>query len=174
MNKKLMAAIFIMVFCFTSTTACAKQASDDNLKEAYINIDVVWRSSTKGKEDLKKIDAIIQNTKGEIDKLNNEMKTLKEEFDKATEKTKKEEVARNMEMKRRQIIELSTIKNQEIEMMKNEAQQKFIQEVVPIINKYRDEQGIMVVNRYSPNLVISVDPSIDITDEILELYNQQK
>jgi len=101
------------------------------------------------------------------------LRSIKEKFDNATTDDQKRELAQQLELKRREFIEKSTIKKQEIDMMRNEAQQAFVEEIIPIINKYRSDQGIMVIHRFSPNNVISVDPQLDITDEVLEIYNKQ-
>jgi Skp family chaperone for outer membrane proteins len=173
MNKKILSALLVLAFCCTTTVACAQQKGDDMMyKEAYINIDSVWRASDKGKEQLAKIEEQVKASKEELQNLNEELKALREQFDKASEQTQKQEIAKQMELKRREVIELSGIKRQEIEMMRNEAQQNFVEEVLPLINKYREEQGYVVVHRYSPNNIVSVDPKVDITEEVLEMYNK--
>lgn len=175
MKKKLFVAVFLVVLFFSANVAIAQKTDigGPEYKEVYINLDAVWRASDKGKEDITKIDQLVKESRDSLDKLRNEMVALKNEFDKATTDKDKETKANLLEQKRRELIELTATKNKEIDQLKGEAQQKFVDGIVPIINNYRSEKGYLVIHRFSPNDVISVDPKLDITGAILELYNKK-
>lgn len=168
MKKKLVVALVLVACCLPTTGLFA--ADNTTPKEVYVNLDTVWRSSPQGKTDLTKIDATVKESQANVEEQKKELQKLSEEFKAATTEEKKKEIAIQMEQKRRKLIETTTLKNREIEQMKNEAQQKFVESIIPIINKYRADNEIMVIHRFTANDIVSLDPKVDITEEILTIY----
>ena len=170
MKKKLVISLLLVACCFGSAGLFA--AENTMPKEVYVNLDSVWRSSAQGKEDLTKIDATVKESQEKVNLLKSELEKQAEEFKAAKTEEEKKELAVKIEQKRRELIETTTLKNRAIEQMKNEAQQTFVETIIPIINKYRTDNDIMIIRRYTANDVVSLDPKIDITEEILTIYNK--
>lgn len=171
MKKGLVAALLVLSLVGGYQVANAGQDADNT--EVYINLDEVWRQSNQGKQDLQKIETSINTSKEELNKIKDNMKQLKTDFDNASTEDAKKSIAQQMELKRRELIELTAQKNREIEGLKAKAQQEFIQTILPLVNTYRKENNIMVIHRYTPNNIISIDPEVDITEEIVEIYNNK-
>ena len=173
MKKTLLLALVIAACCAVSPVVKAENAADGpKYKEVYVNLDTVWRSSAQGKEDLQKINELVETSKAQVDKLKEEMKAFDDEFKAATTDDQKKEIIQKAEKKRRELVEVTTISNRQIEQERAKAQQAFVETIIPIINQYRNDKGYLVIHRFTPNEVISVHPDVDITEEILTIYNK--
>ncbi|MEW5822580.1 MAG: OmpH family outer membrane protein [Cyanobacteriota bacterium] len=175
MKKNILTALLILGLCFSVNLAAnAEQSSNDGkIKEVYVNLDTVWRNSPQGKQDLSEIEQLVNATKEEVQKLRDDLQKMGEEFKAAVSQPEKEEKAKQIEQKRRELIEITTLKNREIEMKRNQAQQEFVETIIPMINDYRSTNGYMVIHRYTANDIVSIDPKVDITEEILEMYSKK-
>lgn len=173
MKKRLLVGLLFVCLCFSANAVNAQSSNQTpEVKEVYVNLDTVWRASDQGKKDLTEIDTLVQQSKDEVMKLREELKAMGDEFGAAKSDAEKQEKAKQIEQKRRELIEITTIKNKEIEAKRNEAQQKFVETIIPLVNKYRQENGYLVIHRYTANDIVSIDPKVDITEEILQIYNK--
>lgn len=151
------------------------QAQSGKIAVIYLQGAIV--NTKDGQKAAADLDAKTAPKKKEIEQKQNEINSLQDELNKGQNtlnETRKNEIYKNIEYKKKTLQR--DIEDAQAEL--DQDQQKILQQlgckIQAVIEKYaRDHGFIMVLDVSSPQSpVFYASPSIDITKEIIELYDQ--
>ncbi|MDY6822751.1 MAG: OmpH family outer membrane protein [Thermodesulfobacteriota bacterium] len=118
-------------------------------------------------KDIKEKQAVFSEKKAAVMSLSVELRKQKETLDAETYREKSDALEK-------QLKELGRLKEDLEEELKEknvELTQKILQEVWQIVNEYRKDENYTVI--FEADKVVSADEDIDITGEIIEIYDEQ-
>lgn len=174
MKKVLLTALTIGIVAFTPLIGFAQEESLPNIqtisvpKEVYVNLDAVLTSSDKIKQTLEKL---TRETGKQIAILKKDLDYLEYQYSVETDEEIKAKRKEEMESKKAELERLAEEQALKIEESKKVAQAEFIGEIRPIINDVRQDNGYLIIHRLLPNQILSIDPTLDKTPQVIEAYN---
>ena len=171
MKSKLYAApILLMAATFL---AQAQNAG----KVAVINIQGAIVSTKDGQKAASELDAKTQPKKKELEQKQNEINGLQDQFNKGQNTLSdatKNDLYKNIELKKKNLQRDVEDAQAELEQDQQKILQQLGQKMIAVIERYaRDNSYTLVVDVSNPQTpVLYASPSIDITKEIVELYDK--
>lgn len=118
-------------------------------------------------KEIKEKQAMFSENKADVMSLSVELRKQKDTLDAETFREKSDALEK-------QLKELSRLKEdleEELNEKNIELTQKILQEVWQIVNQYRKDEGYTVI--FEADKVVSADEEIDITGEIIRIYDAQ-
>ncbi len=159
--KKLIFAFFLAI----SLTGFATAQSI-----AFVDVAKIMNISKKGEEYKKELKAKIQYYKEKLDKIQKQIKEIQKQLESpvlsSEAKKKKEEKLKQLKTEG---IKLQIQAEQELQKIKAQAERKLVKDIQKIVEKYAKEHNIDIV---LVGGTLYQDEAIDITDEILKLYDK--
>lgn len=148
----------------------------EGLKIAVIDVNRILNESEAGKAARKKMEARYEELKKNIEKVNEEARTMKEELDKQKILLGKEKVKEREEALAAKVGELRQLTQQgekEMQSRQGELTREILKMVEGKIDKVVEEEKIdLLLDRSSG--VVHATASLDITEKVLTRVNQEK
>ena len=171
MKSKLYAAPIL--FLAATLVAQAQTAG----KVAVINIQGAIISTKDGQKAASELDAKTQPKKKELEQKQNEINALQDQFNKGQNTLSdatKNDLYKNIELKKKNMQRDVEDAQAELEQDQQKILQQLGQKMMAVIERYsRDNGYTLVVDVSNPQTpVLYASPSIDITKEIVELYDK--
>ena len=146
-------------------------------KFAVINIQGAIISTKDGQKAAAELNAKTAPKKKELEQKQNEINGLQDQLNKGSNTlsdTAKNDLYKNIEAKKKSLQREVEDAQADLEADQNKLLQQLGQKILAVIEKYaRDNGYTMVVDVSSPQTpVLYASPSIDITKEIIELYDK--
>lgn len=146
-------------------------------KFAIINIQGAIISTKEGQKAAAELNAKTQPKKKELETKQNEINSLQDQLNKGQNtlsEAAKNDLYKNIESKKKSLQRDVEDAQADLEAEQNKLLQQLGQKILAVIERYsRDNGYTMVVDVGSQNTpVIYASPSIDITKEIIELYDK--
>ncbi|HEX5229595.1 MAG TPA: OmpH family outer membrane protein [Bryobacteraceae bacterium] len=153
-------------------TAAAQQG-----KFAVINIQGAIISTKDGQKAAAELNAKTAPKKKELEQKQNDINQLQDQLNKGSNTlsdTAKNDLYKNIETKKKSLQREVEDAQSDLEADQQKLLQQLGQKILAVIEKYARDNGItMVVDVSSPQTpVLYASPSIDITKEIIELYDK--
>src|SRR3984885_13854721 len=146
-------------------------------KFAVINIQGAIISTKDGQKAAAELNAKTAPKKKELEQKQNEINSLQDQLNKGSNTlsdTAKNDLYKSIEAKKKNLQREVEDAQADLEADQNKLLQQLGQKILAVIEKYaRDNGYTMVVDVSSPQTpVLYASPSIDITKEIIELYDK--
>jgi outer membrane protein len=146
-------------------------------KFAVINIQGAIISTKDGQKAAAELNAKTAPKKKELEQKQNEINGLQDQLNKGSNTlsdSAKNDLYKNIEAKKKNLQREVEDAQADLEADQNKLLQQLGQKILAVIEKYaRDNGYTMVVDVSSPQTpVLYASPSIDITKEIIELYDK--
>jgi outer membrane protein len=146
-------------------------------KFAVINIQGAIISTKDGQKAAAELNAKTAPKKKELEQKQNEINALQDQLNKGSNTlsdTAKNDLYKNIEAKKKNMQRQVEDAQADLEADQQKLLQQLGQKILAVIEKYaRDNSITMVVDVSSPQTpVLYASPSVDITKEIIELYDK--
>src|ERR1700685_2850014 len=146
-------------------------------KFAVINIQGAIISTKDGQKAAAELNAKTAPKKKELEQKQNEIASLQDQLNKGTNTlsdSAKNDLYKNIEAKKKTLQREVEDAQADLEADQNKLMQQLGQKIVAVIERYaRDNGYTMVVDVGNPNTpVIYASPSVEITKEVIELYDK--
>ncbi len=157
--------------------ACISTASAQQGKFAVINIQGAIVSTKDGQKAASELQAQTAPKKRELEQKQNDINTLQDQLNKGSNTlsdARKNELYKTIEDKKKNLQRDVEDAQSDLEAAQNKVLQQLGQKMLAVIEKYARDNGItMVVDVSNPQTpVLYASPSIDITKEIIDLYDK--
>jgi len=157
--------------------ACVWTASAQQGKFAVINIQGAIISTKDGQKAAAQLNAQTAPKKKELEQKQNDINVLQDQLNKGSNTlsdSAKSQLYKNIEDKKKNLQRDVEDAQADLEAAQQKILQQLGQKILAVIEKYSRDNGItMVVDVSSPQTpVLYASPSIDITKEIIELYDK--
>jgi len=146
-------------------------------KVAAINIQVAIVNTKDGQKAAAELQAKMQPKKRELEQRQNDINALQDQLNKGQNtlsESAKNDLYKNIEAKKKTLQREMEDAQADLEADQQKLMQQLGQKIVAVIERYaRDNGYTMVVDVGNPNTpVIYASPSVEITKEIIELYEK--
>jgi outer membrane protein len=180
LTRVLFAALVLPVFGMsqTSTPAAASQSSAavPAAKIGWIIMEPAILSSEDGKKMFADIQKFVDDKNNELDKMRKDLDSLKSQLSVQGSKLTDEaraEAEDNIEAKDTAIQRFSQDTQKEIEARRSKTANFVARKMQPIIEKVAKEKGLNAVQYFNNSRDAWIDPSLNITEEVVKAYNAQ-
>ena len=157
--------------------ACVSMASAQQGKFAVINIQGAIISTKDGQKAAAELQAQTAPKKRELEQKQNDINVLQDQLNKGSNTlsdARKNELYKSIEDKKKTLQRDVEDAQSDLEAAQQKILQQLGQKIMAVIEKYARDNGItMVVDVSNPQgSVLYASPSIDITKEIIEIYDK--
>jgi outer membrane protein len=149
-------------------------AQQAELKIGFVDLQKIIDNSEKGKQIRNEIQKKADELTRQVKALEEEMKAMKADYDKqANVLTSEAKQEKRDELARKELDYQRFIKDSEAELRKAEkrALQELYQDIGKLISEYGKERNYTAI--FERQTIVYVSESIDLTNDIIELYNSQ-
>ncbi|TYP00038.1 periplasmic chaperone for outer membrane proteins Skp [Geothermobacter ehrlichii] len=148
-----------------------------DLKIGYVDLQKVLNESDAGKAAKQKIGEKVKEYEIQIQARQKELQAAKEELEKQAlllsdeARSKKE---REYQQKLKELQRFTKDVREDLQMRDSDATKKILAEILKIVSSYGEEQGYTLILEKNESSLIYASDKIDLTDAILERYNQSR
>jgi outer membrane protein len=165
------------VFLWTVLALAAAMTVQAQTKVAAINIQAAIIGTKDGQKAAAELTAKMQPKKRELEGKQNEINTLQDQLNKGQNTMSdaaKADLYKSIEAKKKTMQRQMEDAQADLEADQNKLMQQLGQKIVAVIERYaRDNGYTMVVDVGNPQSpVIYASPSVEITKEVIELYDK--
>ncbi len=150
------------------------QFSQAEEKIAFIDIDKIINQSEFGKKSYKKIDSAFKKEQNRLLKIEKDLISKEQEILKQKNILSEDELNKKIAALKKEIDifkkETITI-NQKFNKMKLDQTNQMVQSLNAILSKYADENKISLI--IQKKFIVIAKTGLDITNEILEIFNKE-
>jgi outer membrane protein len=165
------------VFLWPVLALAATMTVQAQTKVAAINIQAAIIGTKDGQKAAAELTAKMQPKKRELEQKQNEIASLQDQLNKGQNTMSdaaKADLYKNVEAKKKTLQRQMEDAQADLEADQNKLMQQLGQKIVAVIERYaRDNGYTMVVDVGNPQSpVIYASPSVEITKEVIELYDK--
>jgi len=165
------------VFLWPVLALAATLTVQAQTKVAAINIQAAIIGTKDGQKAAAELNAKMQPKKRELEQKQNDINSLQDQLNKGQNtlsETAKSDLYKNIEAKKKTLQRQVEDAQADLEADQNKLMQQLGQKIVAVIERYARDNGYsMVVDVGNPNTpVIYASPSVEITKEVIELYDK--
>ena len=175
----LIAALWMPALCFAQTPsqppAAQALTAIGPAKIAWINMEQAVFMCEEGKKVFEEIQKFVTAKKNELDNLRKEADTLRGQLEMQASKLTDDaraDLQEQVQQKETAFERFREDGQKEIESRQVRASNQIGRKMVPVIEKVAKEKGLSAVLNFSSNRDAYVDPSLNITEDIIIAYNQ--
>src|SRR5271154_6305856 len=166
------------VFLWPALALAATLTMQAQSKVAAINIQAAIIGTKDGQKAAAELQSKMQPKKRELEQRQNDINTLQDQLNKGQNtlsESAKSDLYKNIEAKKKSLQREMEDAQADLEADQQKLMQQLGSKVVAVIERYAHDNGYtMVVDVGSQNTpVIYASPSIDITKEVIELYDKR-
>ena len=164
--KFFFAKIFILVFFVSVSNA------NENIR--FININYIVKNSEAGKALNKIIENKSKKITSELNDLGKKIETKKEKIISQKNILKKDEyekLVKNYEEEVKKFNNIRLKKNEDFNIYRMNSQKKIIEALNPLITSFLKKESVQIL--LQKEQIIFGDKELDITDEILKIFNDK-
>jgi len=157
--------------------ATAASGQQPQIKIGYVDLQRALNDSAAGKKAKEQFKVQVDRLQVDLKKQKDEIDALKGQLEKKALVVKEEE-RRNLEkdyQRRLRDFERSYKDSQsELQMKDSELTNELLKEIQVVIEEYGKQGGYTVILEQSSSSVLYGAPEVDLTDKIIEAYNNKK
>ena len=176
--KKILLVVLAVLFMGSFQNSFAEEVKTaPGLKIAYVDLQRALNDSEKGKVANKALNETVLEKQKNISKMEENIKSLQEQVKKQrhlfTEeglKAKEEEIERLL----RDYKRLVTDAQEELQKEEQRMIKSLMGKIHEIVKKIGKRDGYALILENSASRLLYADENIDITDQVIELFNQRK
>ncbi len=169
--KKIVILVFLIAFLLSAAAVFAAQ--EGNI--AFINLPKIITESKAGKDAKAAFSKDMESKRSTLQAKEKEIKDLDADL-KGSAKAKPEIRKAKEEAFSKEIKELGRLKQDmesDLKKMDSELAGKLVKDIFEIARKIGDERGYTAIIQISPQTVY-VNKSVDITDEVIKIYDTRR
>jgi len=165
------------VFLWPVLALAATLTVQAQTKVAAINIQAAIIGTKDGQKAAAELNSKMQPKKRELEQRQNDINAMQDQLNKGQNtmsEAAKSDLYKNIEAKKKTLQREVEDAQADLEADQNKLMQQLGQKIVAVIERYaRDNGYTMVVDVGNPNTpVIYASPSVEITKEVIELYDK--
>ncbi len=167
MRKK--GLIFLFLLSFATIYAFSQ------VKIGLVDANRAVLGTDEGKAQMKKINDWAKAQDEKIRALQQKLQTKKNQFTKQQNilsDSKKEALLKEIDDLTTRVKRMAEDAKKNYQMKLSEFGNKMDKKITPLFKKFAKEHGYTVILYLDPRTIAYYDPSVDITDEIIKLYNK--
>ncbi len=169
--KRLFCMVGIGLLFVASSPALAE------MKVGYVNMQTAITKSEKGKAARGKLNELVEEKRAHINRLGEEIETLQEAVEKQghlyTEEARRQKLA-EIEVKQREYSRLVSRFEEDLKWAEQDLVEQLTRELRPLVEEVGKKNNFSLIFEYSPNRWLYVDSALDITDKVIEAFNNKK
>ncbi len=169
-----LAAACVAAFAGAQTAAAPAPATVAVPKIGVINVERLVQESALGKEAFNRVKKLNDQKKEEADKLSKELRDMEQKLadqGQALAEDKRDALQKSYQEKAIAFKRFQDDANRDLEAAQKKELGELERRVFPVINQVGKEKGFtLVFNKFQSGLVFA-DDSVDITDEVLKVFN---
>lgn len=166
-----------VVMALLAACVLASAASAQEVKIGYVDLQRALNESESGKKAKDEFKVQVERVRGDLKKQKDEIDKLKEQIEKKSLVIKEEE-RRNLEkdyQRRLRDFERSYKDTEgDLQNKDNELTGSILRELQEVIHEYGDREKYSLILEASNSVVLFGSKNADLTEKIIELYNQAK
>lgn len=166
----------IAVFAFMILFSLSLTAYASEVKIAVVDLQKALNESEGGKNAKKSLEELIKSKQSVIDEKGKEIEKLKDEIDKQSAVLSKEALQKKqdeLDKKMREYRRLVQDSQDEVKKKESELTAEILKDLKKIIEKIGEEENYSLILEKAKGVVLFHDKAIDITDKVIERYNQE-
>lgn len=151
-------------------------AKGQQMNIAYVDIGKVLMDSDKGKQAKKTMDDEIDKIRKSLSSKQEELQKLKDSIDKQGVAVKPEKREEQQKLYQKKLKDYQNLENEyqgDMQQKLVEFEQNLVKEVMEIIKNIGEKEKYTMVLQKHPAIILYASPAIDITNKVVEIYNQQ-
>jgi outer membrane protein len=180
MNRLMLLVIFAVLLIpvlgmAQATTPAAAPTSAAAGKLAWMNMETAIISCEEGDKLLKELQKYVDTKAAEVDAMRNELESLKKQLNVQGSKLNDDaraELEDKVEARDTTLQRFQQDAQKDIKARQDRATNYVGKKMLQVIDKVAKEKGYSAVLIYNPNRDAYVDPSLNVTEEIVKAYNQ--
>ncbi len=144
-------------------------------KIAWMDLEQALLNCDEGKQKFAEVQKFVEDKSKELETLSKELDTLRNQLNVQGSKLTDEarfDLEGRIEAKQIAGQRFQDDTQREIENQRNRTMNYIGTRMMPVIQKIAKEKGLTAVLYFNPNRDAWLDPSLDITDEVIKSYNQ--
>lgn len=173
---RLFSKISVVAMGLLLTVQGVARAAEAPMKIGYVDIQLAMTTVEQGKRESEKIKKELESKKKKFDAMESELKKLKEDFDKQAPMMK-DDVRGKKQSELQAKFEAYQQAGMELQKEVNEKQNSFIKEIFgkmkTIIEKLGDRDNYTLILDRNETNVLFYKRHMDVTDEVVKMYNAQ-
>lgn len=177
---------FTTLFCGLAALSCLNLAAQESsagqgaepsgMKIVFVNPQVVLYGTQEGKRELKKVQGFANQKQTELNARRKELEDLKQQF--STQRASlnvaaQNEMAQKIQDKETELKRFQEDTQNELDRRQRESLGKLSSKLTKIINDYAQQHKYAAILLRDAQLEAYVDPSLDISQEIIKIYDQK-
>ncbi len=168
---KRLIALTLMVLFLSAVPALAEE-----VKIGYVDLQKALNTSEAGKAAKGKIDASVKNYQETIKTRDADLKKLKDELEKqslalsADARSAKE---RDYQQKVKEFQRFTKDIQEELQQKDADYTRQIIEELLKVVQEFGQKEGLSMIFEKSESSVLYADKKVDLTDKVIERYNEQ-
>src|SRR6476659_2286972 len=168
------AAVFVAAVSLGQGAPAGTSPAPGAIKIGVINVERLVQESALGKEAFGRVKKLNDVKKDEADKLQKELRDMEEKLaaqGSAMADDKRDQLQKTYQEKAIAFKRFQDDANRELETAQKKELSELERRVFPVINQVGKEKGYtLIFNKFQSGLVY-VEDSVDITDEVLKVFN---
>jgi outer membrane protein len=173
--RVLSAVLLIPVLGIAQAPAPQAPAVPASFKMAWVNLEQAIFSSDEGKREFSEVQKFVDAKNTELDTLQKELESLRNQMSvqgaKLTDEARME-LEEQIELKDTALQRFRQDTQKEIDSKRVRATNYVGRRMQPVIEKISREKGISAVLYFNASRDAWVDPSLNITEDVVKAYNQ--
>jgi len=152
----------------------AAQAQEAPIKIAVVDLERVIAQSKSGQELQTKLEGFQQQIKTEADAIAAEARDIRQRMTDGVNTLSEDKLAelqKEYEDKQIAMRRFRDDKNREGQKMQEEGLRQIEQQLQPVFEKVRDDNGYDLILNYVPGVVVMAGERVDITNQVIEILN---
>lgn len=172
MKRYLMITIFLALGTFPAWAL--GQATPTRI--GFVDSSRVLQGTEEGKKGLEELNAFTTQKRQELDSRANELRQLQEQFSqqqRTLNADARAEMESQIQQKQLDLRRMQEDAQAEMERRQTALLQNMSEKVQAIIDGFAEQNQYDVIFMWDPQSQVYVDPTLDVTEEIIRLYNEQ-
>ena len=170
----LFAALWVPALSMAQTAASPAAVQIGPAKIAWINLQMAVFTCDEGKREMGEVQKFVDAKNAELDQLKKESDNLKNQLSvqgpKLTDEARSD-LEDQIEAKDTALQRFQQDTQKEIDNRRSRATSYIVKRMQPVIEKYSKEKGLSAIQVLNESRDAWVDPSLDVTRDIIKAYN---
>lgn len=170
-DMKRLFMICLMMALVVPSVSLAKE-----MKFAYVDLQKALNECMAGKEAKEILEKEKDKKQKEIEKQEKKIDALKAEIESKKTVLSEEALQKKQEDLDRLLRQLKRFvqdSNDELQKKQQQYTNKILSELVEVVNEIGKQRGYTIIFERVPGVLLYVDEAIDITDEVIKLYDEK-
>jgi outer membrane protein len=172
LSRVLFAALCVSLVCISPIAA--QKAAAQTGKTVWINMETAILSCDEGKKEFAEIQKYVEGKTAELDAMRKEFDSLKNQLSVQGSKLTDEaraDLEYQIGNKETQLQRFQQDTQAEINNKRDRVTNYILKRLQLVIDKTAREKGLAAVMVFNPNRDAWIDPTLDITEEMVKAYN---